>query len=172
MAPAKTTTSKNKSTKNTKATPAKKKENKTKKAKKTNKSKKTNKAKKTNKKKTKDESTIVLIYANWCPHCQTMKPEWNEMKNRLGMDIETIEIEDSDFDKDTKIRDIEDNKLKGEHIEIMGYPTMFKVHNGHTDYYDGIRNASDMITWAKAHKGGYVKSKIRAANRSIRSKRR
>ena len=166
MAPAKNTTTKKKSTKNTKATPVKKKANKTKKENKTK------KAKKSNKKKTKDESTIVLIYANWCPHCQTMKPEWNEMKNRLGMDIETIEIEDSDFDKDMKIRDIEDNKLKGEHIEIMGYPTMFKVHNGHTDYYNGSRNASDMITWAKSHNGGYVKSKIRAANRSIRSKRR
>jgi len=160
MAPAKNTTSKTKSTKNTKATPVKKKANKTK------------KATKSNKKKTKDESTIVLIYANWCPHCQTMKPEWNEMKNRLGMDIETIEIEDSDFDKDTKIRDIEDNKLKGEHIEIMGYPTMFKVHNGHTDYYGGSRTASEMIKWAKSHNGGYVKSKIKKTNRSIRSKRR
>jgi len=160
MAPAKNTTSKKKSNKNTKATPVKKKANKTK------------KATKSNKKKTKDESTIVLIYANWCPHCQTMKPEWNEMKNRLGMDIETIEIEDSDFDKDTKIRDIEDNKLKGEHIEIMGYPTMFKVHNGNADYYNGSRTASEMINWAKAHNGGYVKSKIKKTNRSIRSKRR
>ena len=160
MAPAKNTTSKTKSTKNTKATPVKKKANKTK------------KATKSNKKKTKDESTIVLIYANWCPHCQTMKPEWNEMKNRLGMDIETIEIEDYDFDKDTKIRDIEDNKLKGEHIEIMGYQTMFKVHNGHMDYYGGSRTASEMIKWAKSHNGGYVKSKIKKTNRSIRSKRR
>ena len=160
MAQAKNTTSKKKSTKNTKATPVKKKANKTK------------KVTKSNKKKTKDESTIVLIYANWCPHCQTMKPEWNEMKNRLGMDIETIEIEDSDFDKDTKIRDIEDNKLKGEHIEIMGYPTMFKVHNGNADYYNGSRTASEMINWAKAHNGGYVKSKIKKTNRSIRSKRR
>ena len=155
MPSVKNKTPKKKTSKNTKATPVKKKENKTKKE-----------------KKTKDESTIVLIYANWCPHCQTMKPEWNEMKNRLGMDIKTIEIEDSDFDKDMKIRDIEDNNLKGEHIEIMGYPTMFKVHNGHTDYYGGSRTASEMIKWAKSHKGGYVKSKIRAANRSIRSKRR
>lgn len=155
MAPTKTKSDKRKTAKNTKGKPAKKKKNKTKKE-----------------KKTKDESTIVLIYANWCPHCQTMKPEWNEMKNRLGMDIKTIEIEDSDFDKDMKIRDIEDNNLKGEHIEIMGYPTMFKVHNGHTDYYGGSRTASEMIKWAKSHKGGYVKSKIRAANRSIRSKRR
>ena len=162
MAPAKTKTDKRKTAKNKKVTPAKKEATK----------KKTNKTKKVTPKKNKDESTIVLIYANWCPHCQTMKPEWNKMKNRLGMDIETIEIEDSDFDKDMKIRDIEDNKLNGEHIEIVGYPTMFKVHNGHADYYGGIRTASDMINWAKAHNGGYIKSKIRAANRSIRSKRR
>ena len=154
---AKTTTAKNASKKTTKKTKS------------TGSKSKTAKSKKSLPKK---KEAIVLIYANWCPHCQTMKPEWNEMKNRLGMDIETIEIEDSDFDKDMKIRDIEDNKLKGEHIEIMGYPTMFKVHNGHADYYDGIRNASDIITWAKAHNGGYVKSKIRAANRSIRSKQR
>ena len=148
MAPAKTKSSKNKTAKNSKGKPVKKGTDKTKPAKK--------KTKKVTSKKTKDESTIVLVYANWCPHCQTMKPEWNEMKNRLGMDIETIEIEDSDFDKDMKIRDIEDNKLNGEHIEIVGYPTMFKVHNGHADYYGGSRTASDMITWAKSHKGGYV----------------
>ena len=58
----------------------------------------------------KDEA-VVLIHANWCPHCQTMKPEWNEMKNKLGSIIETIEIEDSDSDKDIKIMDIENNKL-------------------------------------------------------------
>ena len=120
----------------------------------------------------KKEDAVVLIYANWCPHCQTMKPEWNEMKNRLGSGIEIIEIEDSDFDKDVKISNIENTKLNGEKIEVYGYPTMLKIHGGRADYYGGIRNANDMITWAKAHKGGYIKSKIRAANRSIKSKRR
>jgi thiol-disulfide isomerase/thioredoxin len=161
MAPAKTKPSKNKTAKNSKGKPVKKGTDKTKPAK--------NKTKKVTPKKNKDKCTIVLVYANWCTHCQNMKPQWDEMKNRLGMDIETIEIEDSDFDKDMKIRDI-DNKLNGEHIDVVGYPTMFKVHNGHADYYGGSRTASDMITWAKSHNGGYVKSKIRATNRSIRSK--
>ena len=57
---------------------------------------------------------MFLVYADWCTYCRQMKPEWNEMKNRLGANIETIEIEDSDFDKDMKIRDIEDRKLNGE----------------------------------------------------------
>mgnify|MGYP001191913568 CR=1 FL=1 len=160
MAQSKNKSSKNKSSKNTKATPAKKNGNKTK------------KSTKSNKKKTNDESTIVFVYANWCSHCRDMKPEWNEMKNRLGMDIETIEIEDSDFDRDMKIRNIEDNKLKGEQVNIIGYPTMFKVHNGHADYYGGSRTANEMLKWAKSYKGGYIKSKIRAVNRSIRSKQK
>lgn len=61
-----------------------------------------------------NKNAIVLVYADWCTYCRQMKPEWNEMKNRLGANIETIEIEDSDFDKDMKIRDIEDRKLNGE----------------------------------------------------------
>ena len=100
-----------------------------------------------------------------------MKPEWNEMKNRLGANIETIEIEDSDFDKDMKIRDIEDRKLNGEQLEIRGYPTMFKIHNGRADYYGGNRTVDAMTEWANSRDGGYIKSKIRTTNRSIRSKR-
>ena len=65
------------------------------------------------------EETVVLIYANWCPHCQSMKPEWNEMKSRLGPMIETIEIEDSDFDKDMKIYKT---------LKLRGIPTTILVN--------------------------------------------
>lgn len=117
------------------------------------------------------EETIVLIYANWCPHCQSMKPQWNELKNQLGSTIETIEIEDSDFDKDIKLRNIENNKLNGEKIEVYGYPTMFKIKNGRADYYGGNRTASEMYNWVKGNiSGGYSKSKIRKSNFSIKSK--
>lgn len=162
MAPVKQTkTAKNKTAKNNKKSKAKsnkKKESKTKTRKRTN----TQKA---------NKNAIVLVYADWCPHCQTMKPEWNEMKNRLGANIETIEIEDSDFDKDMKIREIEDSKLNGEHLEIFGYPTMFKIHNGRADYYGGNITVDAMTEWANSRVGGYIKSKVRTTNRSIRSKR-
>ena len=114
----------------------------------------------------KKEDAVVLIYANWCPHCQTMKPEWNEMKNRLSSGIEIIEIEDSDFDKDIKISNIENTKLNGEKIEVYGYPTMLKIHGGRADYYSGSRNSTDMYNWVKNTIGGYSKSKIRKQNRS------
>lgn len=146
----------------------------------------TKKDKKDNKRKTmkskskpiqspKKDEAVVLVYANWCPHCQTMKPEWNELKNKLGSVIETIEIEDSDFDKDLKMMDIENNKLNNERIEIIGYPTLFKIRKGHADYYGGDRTASEMYKWVMRKEGGYNKSKIRSTNKSksksIRSKR-
>lgn len=159
MAQAKNKTPKKKTNKKTKVAPVKN----------NNTTKKTT-TKKNTPKKPKGKTTVVLVYANWCHHCQTMKPEWNEMKNRIGTDIETIEIEDSDFDKDMKLQDIKNSILNGEHVNIIGYPTMFKIQNGHADYYGGSRNASDMINWAKSYTGGYVKSKIKAMNRSIRSK--
>jgi len=117
------------------------------------------------------EDTVVLIYANWCPHCQAMKPEWNELRNQLGHTVETIEIEDSYFDKDMKLHNIENQKLNGEKIEVYGYPTMFKIHNGHIDYYGGNRTASEMYNWVKGNiSGGYSKSKIRKSNLNIKSK--
>lgn len=150
---AKTTTTKNTSKEATKPTKSKGSKSKTAKSKKSL---------------PKKEEAVVLIYANWCPHCQTMKPEWNEMKNRLGSGIEIIEIEDSDFDKDVKISNIENTKLNGEKIEVYGYPTMLKIHDGRAEYYGGSRNFTDMYNWVtnKNKIGGYSKSKIRKQTRS------
>ena len=117
------------------------------------------------------EDTVVFIYANWCPHCLDMKPNWYELKNQLGHTVETIEIEDSDFDKEMKLYTIENQKLNGKTIDVRGYPTMFKIHNGHIDYYGGNRTTSDMYNWVKGNiSGGYSKSKIRKSNLSIKSK--
>ena len=66
---------------------------------------------------------------------------------------------------------IENQKLNGEKIEVYGYPTMFKIHNGHIDYYGGNRTASEMYNWVKGNiSGGYSKSKIRKSNLNIKSK--
>jgi len=97
--------------------------------------------------------TIGLIYANWCGHCQALKPEWKKMKNNVmknpsykkGM-YKFMEIEESDKMKDEKINSM--NKyIKGSKLAANGYPTVFKVKGGKLNYYEGDRNAHEMQKW-------------------------
>uniref|UniRef100_A0A6C0JRF9 Thioredoxin domain-containing protein n=1 Tax=viral metagenome TaxID=1070528 RepID=A0A6C0JRF9_9ZZZZ len=97
--------------------------------------------------------TIGLIYANWCGHCQSLKPEWKKMKYNL-MKTPTfkrgyykfIEIEDSDKSKDLKINSI-NTHLTGEKLSANGYPTIFKIHGGKLHYYNGNRTAIELQNW-------------------------
>jgi len=97
--------------------------------------------------------TIGLIYANWCGHCQALKPEWKKMKNNVmktpsykkGM-YKFMEIEDADKMKDAKINSM--NKyIQGQKLAANGYPTVFKVKSGKLNYYQGDRTANEMQKW-------------------------
>jgi hypothetical protein len=97
--------------------------------------------------------TIGLIYANWCGHCQSLKPEWKKMKHNVmktpsykkGM-YKFMEIEESDKMKDAKINKM-NNYIHGEKLAANGYPTVFKIKGGKLNYYEGDRNAHEMQKW-------------------------
>ena len=84
----------------------------------------------------KNEPVIIgLVYANWCPHCQHLKPEWNVMKNELmnkytGL-YTIVEIEDSQPDKLEQIAKLE-QKLNGNKIEAT--PCIFQGNNKMKEY--------------------------------------
>jgi hypothetical protein len=89
--------------------------------------------------------TIVgKIYANWCGHCQSLKPQWRKMKNMIhNKNITFIEIEEQ---QQNKI-----NKFKHQHpsLQVNGYPTIFKIYpNKKIEYYNNDRIANDMKKWA------------------------
>lgn len=122
----------------------------------------------------KNEPVIIgLVYANWCPHCQHLKPEWNVMKNELmnkynGL-YTIVEIEESQPDKLEQIAKLE-QKLNGNKIEANGYPTIFKLNGGNVSYYDGNRDATSMLNWiTDGHKGGYQRSKRVSKQRAVLS---
>ena len=97
---------------------------------------------------------IGLIYANWCGHCQALKPEWDMFKRNLKMDKKLankcgiFEVEDGDAMKDTKIKKIS-KKVKGGELQVNGFPTLFKISGGNIEYYNGERNATSLLDWAK-----------------------
>ena len=105
--------------------------------------------------KSKSAVTVGLIYANWCGHCQALKPEWKRMKKGMrGMNCHYLEIEDADPHKVRKIAHVNSRLKKGK-LEANGYPTVFKIKGGNLEYYQGERSAREMQQWFK---GGYNKA--------------
>lgn len=99
---------------------------------------------------------IGKIYANWCGHCNALKPHWEKMKSDLKNNpIEIVEIEDSEVARLTAFK-------KKHGIQINGYPTIFKIL-GKVEYYNGPRDAKSIKQWAllNAIKGGKMRSKRR-----------
>jgi thiol-disulfide isomerase/thioredoxin len=110
---------------------------------------------KTRRTKPNQTKTVLIgkIYANWCPHCMTLKPEWSKMKksirNKLGkmnnIKVQFVEIEQGqEEDKVGRINRVylrnSDKKLAVQ----QGYPTIFRISGGQVDYFEGGRNAQEM----------------------------
>jgi thiol-disulfide isomerase/thioredoxin len=112
----------------------------------------------------KSHVVIGLIYANWCHHCQALKPAWEEMKkditNKYAGQFNVVEIEADQPDKSEKLAKLE-QMLDGQKIDASGYPTIVKVAGGRVDYYGGNRELADMVNWATGgqHIGGFQKDK-------------
>ena len=106
---------------------------------------------------------VGLIFANWCGHCQSLKPHWASMKKSLANHPTfkkfgaIIEIEDSDTKKEHKIANI-NATVKGEKLVANGYPTIFKKKGGAIEYYGGEREANALTSWAtnNGQAGGYI----------------
>jgi len=105
---------------------------------------------------------IGKVYANWCGHCQTLKPEWLKMKKvlqskmkKMGYLIEFVEIEESQQKNLAKF------KKRYPNLNVSGFPTIFKSSGGsHLEYYQGERVAQKMGEWALAEKNTTMKNKI------------
>ena len=67
---------------------------------------------------------MVVVYAKWCGHCQSMFETWREASNKLDGKAEIYVIEADDYtDKDVK-----------------SYPNMRIIKNGSAKDYDGSRD--------------------------------
>ena len=113
---------------------------------------------------------IGLVYAKWCPHCTAMKPQWDIMKSKLRPNCRVVEIEDSDYDKQTKLDNLNNDITSDEKLQIHGYPTMFKINNGKVDYYNGSRDLTSMESFFNGPKTK-TKSKTQKKNKTKKGKK-
>ena len=69
----------------------------------------------------KDDKQLVLFYADWCGHCNKMKPEWDEASNELGNNkMMKINVGDG----------TEEQKKTMNTYGIKGFPTILMFENG------------------------------------------
>jgi hypothetical protein len=101
-----------------------------------------------------DKIIVGKIYAEWCGHCQDLKPKWemmsSQVKRRSGGDkFKFMAIEQKN--EDAQINHVNSTYLQNsaEKLAIQGgYPTIFKIQGGKIEYYEGERDAEPMEKWA------------------------
>jgi thioredoxin-like negative regulator of GroEL len=85
---------------------------------------------------------IVLYYANWCPHCQVMKPEWQKFAEKYAVD------------KSINVAEVESENLSSvgeEHRQnVEGFPTIVCLNKGKpVSKYQGPRTSNDIDNFAR-----------------------
>lgn len=102
---------------------------------------------------------IGVIHANWCGHCQMLMPKWKIFKRELKNNkrVVIMEIEDGDHDKDQRIQRL-NIKINDKNVRLQasGFPTIFKIQNGHLEYYNGNREPLALKQWALEKHKKYV----------------
>jgi thiol-disulfide isomerase/thioredoxin len=91
---------------------------------------------------------IGKVYANWCGHCISLKPEWKKMKTHIQNNYRGIDFIEAESSQTNKL-----NMLQHKYnITASGYPTLFKIKEGKVELYNGYRDANSLIEWASEPK--------------------
>lgn len=123
----------------------------------------------------KDIIVVGKIYAEWCGHCQNLKPEWTKMKNNLknsNVKCEFREIEETN--QDNGIQQVNDEYLKNSNTKLAlqgGYPTIFKIVNGEIKYYNGERNADSLQKWVTSDLPTKLKGGNKLKRKTVKNKK-
>ena len=83
---------------------------------------------------------LVLFYGNNCPHCHTLMPAWNEMKQSLAgkMNIKEIEGQNPEMSNYAQIKGVPTVRL---------YPKGVEEHDQFVEY-SGDRSSQSLIKFA------------------------
>jgi thiol-disulfide isomerase/thioredoxin len=77
---------------------------------------------------------MMLFYVDWCPHCKTAKPEWENLKSEYeGKQINGYTVTFTEYNCTAETPENEElmNKYK-----IEGYPTIKLLKSGQVIEYD------------------------------------
>ncbi len=84
------------------------------------------------------QKVVTLYYADWCGHCQTLKPEWAILEQKIiekknqGHNIICVKKEEKEMTKEEKEK-------------IEGYPTIMITKDGKTYTFKGSRTSEAIL---------------------------
>ena len=93
---------------------------------------------------------IYFFFADWCPHCKTAKPDWNQFKAQMdgtvvnGYTIETISVDCTNLDTDP-----ESAKLVKQN-NVSGFPSIIAFKDNKRIDYDAKVNLNSLNQFAAA----------------------
>lgn len=91
------------------------------------------------------QAEMILFYVDWCPHCKTAKPEWENIKTEYeGKNVNGYTMIFTEYNCTNETPEIEEliNKYK-----IEGYPTIKLIKDNQVIEYDAKPTKSTMETF-------------------------
>lgn len=87
-------------------------------------------------------ANLLLFHADWCGHCQTLKPEWIRLKEMVaGFSLAVSELEHATLA-------FIGRKELAPYCNVAGYPTLMLLKGpGRSSQYSGPRVAESIRDW-------------------------
>jgi thioredoxin-like negative regulator of GroEL len=106
-----------------------------------------------------NEKILMLFYADWCGHCQQMKPAWNELVSKCKNKINIASVNS----------DMAPNVAGGHGNNIMGFPTLIIISKGNEKKYEGDRSLESMMKFVNTNSNNSITKRRDNKNKNIES---
>jgi|TARA_B110001450_G_scaffold253861_2_gene278135 thiol-disulfide isomerase/thioredoxin len=88
-----------------------------------------------------DAVDLYFFYTNWCPHCKTAKPIWNDLKDTTPM-INNVKINYIGVDCEVETELVDKYKVEG-------YPTIKLIKDNQIIEYDAKPDKETLLIFLK-----------------------
>lgn len=89
------------------------------------------------------QAELLFFYADWCPHCKTAKPIWNDLKSEYEhQSINGYQVEFTEVNCSEESAEVE--KLMDQY-NVEGYPTIKLVKDGQIIEYDSKPSKDTLV---------------------------
>jgi len=104
-----------------------------------------------------DAVQIYFFFADWCPHCKTAKPDWQQFVKQVNgttvnnKTIQTIEVDCTDMDSSKSSDPVVVKMIQlVKEFDVKGFPTVLAVKDGKKVDYDAKVSLTTLNKFADA----------------------